>query len=302
LPAFVAKENLMLVTQVALVADTAQINSSQLGRVAAALQKQAIRDFRQIWDITATLDAFDRLEDVPIGYWPIIVRDDIGQPGAAGVHLDQNGQPFALVQYSDSWSLTASHEMLEMLADPLGNRLVAGQSPKPDQGRVEFLVEVADPPEDPQFGYTVNGFLVSDFLTQRFYDPVTVAGVRYSFGGHIPGPRQILEGGYISWHEPVSDHWWQQVWFGTPQPVFRDLGQLTARTGSLRSAIDARTQTALLIAAAGPRSDRFAAARSFIPGIGEATDARARGWRAQIDELKAGALPEATWEGGEEGA
>jgi len=42
---------------------------------------------------------------------------------------------------------------------------------------VEFLVEVADPPEDPQFGYTVNGFLVSDFLTPRFYDPVTVAGV-----------------------------------------------------------------------------------------------------------------------------
>ena len=110
----------MLVTELALVADTAQITSSQLGRVAAALQKQAIRDFRQLWDITATLDSFDRLEDVPIGYWPIIVRDDINVAGAAGVHLDENGQPFALVQYSDSWSLTASHEMLEMLADPWG--------------------------------------------------------------------------------------------------------------------------------------------------------------------------------------
>jgi hypothetical protein len=291
----------MLVTELALVADTAQITSSQLGRVAAALQKQAIRDFRQLWDITATLDSFDRLEDVPIGYWPIIVRDDINVAGAAGVHLDENGQPFALVQYSDSWSLTASHEMLEMLADPLGNRLVAGQSPKPDQGRVEFLVEVADPSEDPQFGYTVNGFLVSDFFTPRFYDPVAAEGVRYSFGGHIPGPRQILQGGYISWHDPVSDHWWQQRWFGTPQPTFRDLGLLTGRTGSLRSAIDARTQTALRIAQAGPGSDRFAEARSFIPRIGEATDARASSWRARIDALKAGELPEAAWEGGEEG-
>jgi hypothetical protein len=292
----------MLVTQVALVADTTQINSSQLGRVAAALQKQAIRDLRDIWDITATLDAFDRLEDVPVGYWPIIVRDDIGQPGAAGVHLDHNGQPFALVQYSPSWSLTASHELAEMLVDPLGNRLIAGQSPKPDQGRVEFLVEVADPPEDPRFGYTVNGFLVSDFITPRFYDPVTTAGVRYSFGGNIPGPRQILEGGYISWHDPVSDHWWQQVWFSTPQPVFRDLGQITARTGSLRSAIDARTQTALHIAEAGPRSEMFAEARALTAGIGAATDARASSWRAQIDALKSGALTEATWEGGEEGA
>jgi hypothetical protein len=290
----------MLITELALVADTPQITCSQLNRVAAALQKQAIRDFRPIWHITATLDAFDRLEDVPIGYWPIIVRDDIDMPGAAGVHLDDNGQPFSLVQFSDSWSLTASHEMLEMLADPLGNRLVAGQSPKQDQGRVEFLVEVADPSEDPRFGYTVNGFLVSDFFTPSFYDPVTAQGVRYSFGGHLPGPRQILEGGYISWHDPVSDHWWQQIWFDTPQPRFRDLGRLTGRTGSLRSAIDARTKTALRIAQSGPRSSKLADARAFMPRIQQSTDARANNWRTQIDSLKAGALPEATWDGGDE--
>ena len=95
-----------------------------------------------------------------------------------------------------------------------------------------FLVEVADPPEAAEFGYTVNGLLLSDFFTPQFYDPVAADGVRYSFGGHIPGPRQILRGGYISWHEPVSDHWWQQIWFGTPEPRFRDLGKLTARNGS----------------------------------------------------------------------
>ena len=39
----------------------------------------------------------------------------------------------------DVWSLTASHECLEMLADPFGNRLIAGDSPKPDQGRVQIL-------------------------------------------------------------------------------------------------------------------------------------------------------------------
>ena len=152
----------MLVTELALVADTDRITSSQLNRVAAALQKQAIRDFRAVWDVTATLDGFDQLEDVPVGYWPMIVRDDIDVPGAAGVHLDDEGQPFALIQYSDSWSLTASHEMLEMLVDPFGNRLVAGQSPKSDQGRVEFLVEVADPSEDARFGYQVKGMLVSE--------------------------------------------------------------------------------------------------------------------------------------------
>ncbi|MEU7137017.1 hypothetical protein [Streptomyces sp. NPDC046261] len=288
----------MLVTQLALVSETDQITPSQLTRVAAALQKQAIRDFAPLWNLPASVDAFDKLDDVPVGYWPMIVRDDIGMEGAAGVHLDDNGQPFSLIEYSDSWSLTASHEMLEMLADPWGNRLVAGQSPKPGQGVVEFLVEVADPPEAPEFGYTINGMLVSDFFTPNFYDPVNAPGVRYSFGGHLPGPRQILPGGYISWRDPVTDHWWQQIWFGTDKPQFRDLGKLTARAGSLRAAIDARTKTAQRIASSGPTSERFSAARSLTARVKESTTSRAGAWRSQIEALRSGDHAEGTWEGG----
>ena len=84
---------------------------------------------------------------------------------AAGVHLDKKGQPFSLVEAGNSWSLTASHGVLEMLADPFGNRLIAGPSPKSGQGRVEFLVEVCDPSEDSANAYTVNDVLVSDFYT-----------------------------------------------------------------------------------------------------------------------------------------
>ncbi|MGW3656935.1 hypothetical protein ACWD6R_15135 [Streptomyces sp. NPDC005151] len=290
----------MLLTQVALVSETNQITPAQLNRVAASLQKQATRDFSPLWNVSATVDPFDQLEDVPVGYWPVIVRDDINEPGAAGVHLDEHGQPFALVQYSDSWSLTASHETLEMLADPTGNRLMAGQSPKPDQGVVEFLVEVADPPEDPQFGYTVNGFLVSDFITPHFYDPVPADGVRYSFGGNIKEPRSIREGGYISWLDRTTNEWWQQVWFGTSKAEFRLLGRMTHRTSSLRSAIDAKTETALRIAQAGPQSLKFADARTLTTQIKKTTASRAQGWRDQIEALMAGKIVEGAWEGGEE--
>jgi hypothetical protein len=290
----------MLVTHLALVSESDQITPSQLNRVAAALQKQAIRDFDPIWKIPASVDAFDKLDDVPVGYWPMIVRDDIQQAGAAGVHLDNNGQPFSLIEYSDSWSMTASHEMLEMLGDPSGNRLVAGQSPKPGQGVVEFLVEVADPSEAPENGYTINGMLMSDFFTPNFYDPVAAPGVRYSFTGKLDGPRKILPGGYISWHDPVSDHWWQQIWFDSDQPRFRDLGRLTARAGSLRSAIDSRTGTIARIAASGPQSDRFAAARTLTAAVKESTQSRANGWRSRVDELQAGPVVEGTWEDGDQ--
>ncbi|MCI3221536.1 hypothetical protein [Streptomyces sp. NP-1717] len=289
----------MLITQLALVSETHLITPSQLNRVAAALQKQAMRDFSPIWKIPASVDAFDNLDDVPVGYWPMIVKDDINQEGAAGVHLDNNGQPFSLIEYSDSWSLTASHEMLEMLGDPGGNRLVAGKSLKPDQGVVEYLVEVADPSEAPENGYTINGLLMSDFFTPSFYDPVAAPGVRYSFTGKLDGPRKILPGGYISWHDPVSDHWWQQVWFGTDEPEFVDLGRLTARAGSLRSAIDSRTGTISRIARSGPRSDRFAAARSLTAAAKQSTASRASGWRSRIDRLQVDPVIEGTWEDAE---
>lgn len=286
----------MLIVQLALVSETQtnRITPSQLNRVAAALQKQATRDFGPFWQVDATVDAFDRLEDVPVGYWPLIVVDDV--PDAAGFHTDENGQPFSLIEFGDSWSLTASHEMLEMCADPFGNRLVAGKSPHPDQGVVEFLVEVSDPSEAAEFGYTVNGLLMSDFFTPRFYDPVGIEGVRYSFGGHIKKPRQVLPGGYISWRNSVTGEWWQQTWFKGSEPKFRNLGILTG-SSSLRAAIDAKTKTVSRLAASGPASKPFSAARALTALAKESTSARADAWRAEIGRLKVANPAAKAWKG-----
>src|SRR5215218_328191 len=272
----------MLTNHLALVSEVHGHDPSDVARVGAALQRQAVRDFGPVWDVAATVDAFPRLEDVPIGYWPMIIRDDIGQPGAAGVHLDKDGQPFALITMSDSWSLTASHEMLEMLADPFGNRLVAGHSPKRGQGRVEFLVEVSDPSEAAEFGYTVNDILVSDFLTPRFYDPLKSTGGRYSFTGAITRPRTILRGGYISWHEPVSDHWWQQLWFGQ-RKEYRDLGVFdTAKAASLRAWIDSQTAHPGIDDGLRRSDAVLKAAVAVGKETAEAASSKAAVWRQQI--------------------
>ena len=176
----------------------------------------------------ATVDAFVKLEDVPPDYWPIIVMQDV--QGAAGYHEDQNGQPFAVVEFGGQWSLTASHECLEMLADPFGRRLRAGmlldqaiQLGMPPK-RVRYLVEVCDPSESAQFAYQVNGLLVSDFYTPHFFDPVRAPSVRYSFTGAIDAPRKVLDGGYISWEDPVSRHWFQVRMF--PDNISDDVPHL----------------------------------------------------------------------------
>ena len=280
-----------LLRQVALVSESNQVRSSDLSRVSAALQKQATRDLVQFWSVKATVDAFPQLEDVPIGYWPIIIMDDIQEPGAAGVHEDDTtGQPFALVTASDRldvWSLTTSHEMIEMLIDPSGNRLVAGDSPKEDQSRVQFLVEPCDPSEDAQFAYTVNGILVSDFYSANFFDPAAAPGVRYSFTGAIREPREVLQGGYLSWLDPASNEWWQETWFGGNQPTFRSLGRLTSGAGSFRSQIDRLTSKDTNQAQSGG----FAKARAAGVPVSEADEpaaARAANLRRQIASLKGG--------------
>lgn len=274
----------MLIRQVALVSESNSVPFSDLGSVSAALQKQAARDLAPIWEIQATVDAFATLEDVPPGYWPIIIRDDI-HVRAAGIHEDDSGQPFALVQTSDAWSITASHENLEMLVDPFGKRLVPGQSPMEDQGRVEFLVEVCDPSEAGSFGYTVNGIAVSDFYTPNYFDPERNPSVRYSFTGAITEPRQVLSGGYLSWHDPVTDHWFQEVFFDA-QPEFRDLGQLTANARqNFRRLIYDETPRAFEVRR--PSNERRSTLAAMMESVNTSRYSKAKAWREQISALLA---------------
>lgn len=273
----------MLIRQLALVSETKKITASALSRVGAALQKQATRDLAPIWQVKATIDTFPTLEDVPIGYWPIIVsEEDLGD--AAGIHEDKEGQPFALVKYDYGWGLTASHEVLEMLVDPFGNRMTAGQSRKPGQGRVEFLVEVCDPSEDTPYAYRVNGILVSDFYTPDYFDPVASPSVRYSFTGAIKAPREILKGGYISWHDPISDHWFQETWFSGTKPRFRDIGKLTAKQGeNMRAVLYRNTPERYTVRKLA--GEALQLAKSTMSSQTDTANAKAKSLRARVKQV-----------------
>ena len=59
----------------------------------------------------------------------------------------------------------------------------------PDQGRVEYLVDVCDPCESVSFAYSINGVTVSDFYTPHFM----ASGVRYSFRGEMDAHRLAAE-------------------------------------------------------------------------------------------------------------
>ncbi|HUK34017.1 MAG TPA: hypothetical protein VLV86_08920 [Vicinamibacterales bacterium] len=247
-----------MVTHVALVPRGVKVDISDVTRVAAALSIQIARDLAPIWGVNATVSAFAQSKDVPVGYWPIYIEDPSKLPkGAGGVHLDRHNQPYALIETGDEWSLDASHECLEMLVDPSGNKVRA--NPILDQAialgyperQVQYVVEACDPIEDAQYGYQINGVLVSDFFTPHFYDPVKSAGVQYDFTGALSSPRSVLTNGYISWLDPVENAVMQLQNFINPQtgklePQIVNLSQQAsfhqaAREEALRPAIDRAT-------------------------------------------------------------
>jgi hypothetical protein len=214
---------------VALVSE--EIDLRELTKVASALQVQATRDFTPIWGIGAIVSVFEHFADVPIGQWPIWVKKKINDPDDLGYHTDRRHQPYALVLYTDGWTITASHEMLEMLADPFGNRLVPGPSIRPvdKEGRVEYLVEVCDPCEDSRFAYSINGVMVSDFITPHFHAPGETSGARYSFTGAVKAPRQVLINGYVSFNDPLDGRMWMAMNSGGQRLQFKNLGPATAK-------------------------------------------------------------------------
>jgi hypothetical protein len=281
-----------LTPHVALVPDSPSISLGEVSSVAAAIQKQVTRDFGPLWGINATVDAFENLEGIPIDYWPVIMRDDIQEPGAAGYHTDDHGQPFSLVQADPGWELTASHEVLEMLADPFGNRTIAGapppQSPAPvsDFARVLYLVEVCDPCESTRFAYEVNGVPLSDFLTTHFYDPNGATGVQYSFRGNVPAPHTVLDDGYVSFGNPVDNHWYQIVVQNGQQAV-RDLGVITATRGkSLRELVDRAVRERRKEQHYRIKAPTKAAAAHAAASFAQSSTSRARMLRDYVKELK----------------
>ncbi len=250
----------MSVIQVGLVDTTGALDARLVEATAAALNVQVIRDLPQYWNIQATVRYLPDPKAIPIGVWPVFLVAKL-PPGEGGVHLDKKNQPYSLVigtPGSADWTIDASHETLEMLVDPAGNRLqtsqaikISGNGVSDAPGQFEYLVEACDPCEANQFAYSISGIAVSDFITPHFYDPVATPGTRYSFAGHIDRPRQVLPGGYISFIDPQSDEV-EQILFLGPKPILRNLG--SASGASLRAFVDGETN-ALVFKARKPNRD-----------------------------------------------
>jgi len=254
---------------VALVAETERIRAAELRRVESALRTRMRRDVAPVWEISATVQAYRKVDNVPADAWTVVVRDDIQAPGAASYHSSKGGVPFGMVAYSATWPFLASHDLLEMLIDPFGTRLTPGPDPRPGrrQRRVVYLVEVCDPCAAEANGYEIEGIRMADFCTPSFYQSEPTPGARYSFTGAVSKPFEVLPQGYITWQEIRTKRWWQTVFFGE-KPVHRDMGVFAGNEGG-----------------ASVRRRRLSMQMVILRQIREAYDPSAGPVQAAIEEL-----------------
>jgi hypothetical protein len=247
-------EDSMLITKIGLVDTTGTLKPESVAEVAAALNVQVTRDVPQYWNVSAAVSYLTDPTRVPQGVWPVQLVKHL-PPGEGGFHLTKHNQPYAKVIASPDnldWSIDASHEIIEMLVDPSGNRFQTSAAIKIDgdgvadtDGRYEYLVEACDPCEGNEFAYQIDGISVSDFLTPHFYDTSSTSGARYSFTGAITRPRELLKGGYISFLDPKTNELKQILWVepGPPQP--NTLGPASAAGVSIRAFADGHSREKL---------------------------------------------------------
>jgi hypothetical protein len=283
----------MSVIQVGLVDMTGQIDVELVQSAAIALNLQVTRDLPQYWPVTATVMYLPNPKKIPVGVWPVQLVNQL-PPDEGGFHSDKHKQPFSKVIASPSdntWTIDASHEILEMLVDPWGNRMqssvaieILNGKIKDGTGQFGYLVEACDPCEANSYAYTINGIAVSDFITPHFYDPLATSGTRYSFGGNITAPRQVLPGGYISFVDTAKDEWQQILWVDPSKPPeLKDLGP-AAQDRSLREWIDSLAPSKNATAAARKRTtpkakSLLAYSEKRIKALDKAAIARAKLYR-----------------------
>jgi hypothetical protein len=232
--------------QVVLVDRTHKIDAALLHAAAIALNQQVTKDLPSVWSgISANVSAAPSLAALPNGAWPIFLVKSL-PPGEGGYHMDKNNQPYAKVIAApddDSWTIDASHELVEMLVDPFGNRMhssqaiaIQGNDVVDAEGVFNYLVEACDPCEANNYGYSISGIAVSDFITPNFYDASVTPATSYSFKGNIKRPRQLLPGGYISYVQP-DGQWNQILWVDPSQPPQYNNPSIADGARSMRLAV-----------------------------------------------------------------
>ena len=191
------------------------LTDAQVQQAIIDIQTQITRDFFPAWGTAATLQFLAKDQKIPAKNWSVLIMDTSDQQGAAGYHDLNNNLPQGKIfakddaKYGLSWTVTLSHELLEMLCDPWVIATCFVQSS--NTTGVIVPQENCDAVEDDSLGYKINNTLVSDFVFPAWFNETATPMAKYDFCNHLAHPLQVAPGGYIStFAVPNDGSGWKQ--------------------------------------------------------------------------------------------
>jgi hypothetical protein len=202
-----------------------KISDEEVQLTLRAINSQIREDFQPYWSLGAQLrlegrsakqpdkmDLADMRGDAVLYLW-----DEVNVQDALGFHDRNNhGIPFGFVftelsrSLGEEWSVTLSHEALELIGDPEVNLLAMGPHPA-DSGRDVFhWYEMCDAVQAET--YKIDGIAVSNFILPLYFTGGDELGGRNDFLGRSYNGKTLKSfgvnpGGYVGFFDPQKgDH------------------------------------------------------------------------------------------------
>ena len=206
---------------ISIVNHSATILDSKLHPVIRAINRQLRDDFEPHWGREALLRLEGRSKDAPGPERASDIRGEAvvylcDRPSdaedALGYHeLTHRGIPYGFVftelskELREPWSITLSHEVLELVLDPEVNLLVKGPHPEDATREVFHWYEACDAVQTQW--YEIDGVRVSNFVLPLYFTSNEEPGGRNDFlgarrNGAPLASFGVAPGGYVGYFDP----------------------------------------------------------------------------------------------------
>lgn len=198
------------------------ITDEQVLNAVRAINRQIAEDFAPYWSFGATLrlegsvgTQVDKLKLPEMrGDAILYLSDKADVADALGYHDANNrGIPYGFVftelckKLKENWTVTLSHEALELLGDAQGNLLVQGPHPANPDKEVFHWFEMCDAVQSQS--YEIDGIEVSNFVLPLYFTTEEQEGGRNDFLGRLSAGKGLRSfgvspGGYIGYYDPQT--------------------------------------------------------------------------------------------------
>ena len=203
--------------RVAVLNHSTIVTDDEVKTAVAALQTQVHRDFAPAWGVDAELSFVAKGSDPAAGSWWLVIEDDSEYPGVLAYHtLTSEGLPQVKIsvrnakQANREWTMAASHDLLEMLANPMLN-LTVFVTENGTTGKL-YVREICDPVSSPQYTYKIDGVVVSNFVFPSWFESFRKPGSsQFDYGNHLASPFELAEGAYMTVFDVKDGSGWRAV-------------------------------------------------------------------------------------------